>query len=257
MGTFDGMVALVTGGGSGLGAADARRFALEGAKVVIADRREEPGRQVENAIKEAGGEAMFLAADVSKRSDVEEMIDRTVQRFGRLDCAVNNAGIVGPVMTPLADIEEERWDELINTNLRGVWLCMKYEIRAMLPTGKGAIVNMSSIYGLVPSDVGHTPYTVSKHGVIGLTKSAAVDYGAKGIRVNAVAPGYSHSEMVDPYVEQAPDLVAAVLARHSAMNRLGEPDEIAAVVTWLCSDAASFVNGSVLVANGGGTTPLY
>ena len=127
----------------------------------------------------------------------------------------------------------------------------------MLPTGKGAIVNMASIYGLVPSDVGHTPYTVSKHGVIGLTKSAAVDYGARGIRVNAVAPGYSHSEMVDPYVEQAPDLVAAVLARHSAMNRLGEPDEIAAVVTWLCSDAASFVNGSVVVANGGGTTPLY
>ena len=109
----------------------------------------------------------------------------------------------------------------------------------------------------MPSDVGHTPYTVSKHGVIGLTKSAAVDYGASGIRVNAVAPGYSHSEMVDPYVEQAPDLVAAVLARHSAMNRLGEPDEIAAVVTWLCSDAASFVNGSVEVANGGGTTPLY
>ena len=181
---------------------------------------------------------------------------QTVERFGRLDCAFNNAGITRPTLTPVAEIDEKGWDETMAVNLKAVWLCMKYEIPAMLNAGKGAIVNCSSMYG-VAGDVGHAAYCASKSAVIGLTKVAAVDYGQQGIRVNAVSPGFVHSEMVDPYVENAPELMKASTSRHSAMNRLGEASEVAAGVAWLCSDAASFVNGTVLRMDGGETTRLY
>jgi NAD(P)-dependent dehydrogenase (short-subunit alcohol dehydrogenase family) len=248
---------LITGASAGLGAAVAKLAAREGARVALAARRRDKGEAVLAQITAAGGEGIFLEADVTKRADVESMVAKTVARFGRLDCAVNNAGVTGAVRTPLAEISEEDWDTALDTNLKAVWMCMKYEIPAMLAHGRGAIVDLSSIYGLKPSDVGHAPYSASKHGVIGLTRSAAVDYGAQGIRVNAVCPGFSHSEMVDPVAENAPEFMASVLNRHSTMNRLGESDEIAEAIVWLCSDASSFVNGASLAVDGGETTRLY
>jgi NAD(P)-dependent dehydrogenase (short-subunit alcohol dehydrogenase family) len=185
------------------------------------------------------------------------LVDGTLARFGRLDCAVNNSGIAGPVMVPVAEIEEEGWDAVMNINLKGVWMCMKYEIPAMLKSGKGAIVNVSSIYGFKPSDVGHAPYCASKHGVIGLSKTAAIDYAQQGIRVNVISPGFTHSEMVDPVVEALPEVMKSVVGRHSAQNRLGNAEETAEAITWLCSDAASFVNGTVLAVDGGATSRLY
>jgi A-factor type gamma-butyrolactone 1'-reductase (1S-forming) len=257
VGALDGKVALVTGASSGLGEAAATMMAREGAQVVLAARREDKGLAVEHAINEAGGRALFVRTDVTSRSDIVTLVDRTLSTFGRLDCAVNNAGVVGPVNVPVADIEEDEWDELMNVNLRAVWMCMKFEIPAMLAGGSGSIVNVSSIYGYKPSPVGHAPYAASKHAVIGLTKTAAIDYAAQGLRLNVVAPGFSHSEMIDPSIEAMPDVLNDVISRHSAMNRLGEGHETAAAITWLCSDAASFVNGSVLTVDGGDTTRMY
>jgi NAD(P)-dependent dehydrogenase (short-subunit alcohol dehydrogenase family) len=250
-------VILVTGGSSGLGATAALLLAEEGAKVAIAARRRDKGEEVLRQIEVAGGEALFVQADVMRRADIEAMTAQTIERFGRLDGAVNNAGITGPTMTPIADIDEEGWDAALNTNLKGVWLCMKYQIPAMLKQGKGSIVNMSSIYGLRGSDLGAAAYCASKFGVIGLTKTAAIDYADKGIRVNAVCPGFTHSEMVDPYVEDEPELMKAAVSRHSAMNRLGESSEVAEVIAWLLSDTASFVSGAALPVGGGDTTRLY
>lgn len=257
MGSIAGKVVVVTGGSSGLGASAALLLASRGAKVAIAARRRDKGEAVLSQIKAKGGEGLFIQTDVTKRTDIEAMIAQTVRKFGRLDAAVNNAGVTGPTLTPVADIEEAGWDEAINTNLKAVFMCMKFEIPAMLAGGGGSIVNISSIYGIKPSDLGHAAYCASKHAVIGLSKTAAIDYGDKGLRVNAVCPGFTHSEMVDPYVESAPDLMRATIARHSAMNRLGEADEIAETIVWLCSDAASFVNGAALVVGGGDTTRLY
>jgi NAD(P)-dependent dehydrogenase (short-subunit alcohol dehydrogenase family) len=250
-------VALVTGATSGLGEATARQLAGRGAQVVMCGRREEMGLAVERSIKEAGGNATFIRADVTERAEIEALIDRTMGSFGRLDCAVNNAGVLGPALTPIADVEEAQWDEVMNTNLRGLWLCMKFEIPAMLQGGSGSIVNLSSIYGIKGSEVGHGPYSATKHAVIGLTRSAAIDYGGQGLRINAVAPGFSHSEIVDGFMEQAPDLTNALVARHSTQNRVAESAEQAAAITWLCSDSASYVNGAVLVVDGGPTTRLY
>ena len=189
--------------------------------------------------------------------DVEAMVAKTVESFGRLDMAVNAAGVGGPSQTPIADIEEADWDAVLDTNLKAVWRCMKYEIRAMLACGGGgSIVNVSSIYGYKPSDVGHAPYCAAKHGVIGLSKTAAIDYADKGIRVNVVCPGLFHSEMVDPYLDVAPDFISSLTLRHSTMNRLGEAHEIAEAIAWLCSDASSFVNGASLTLDGGDTTRL-
>ncbi len=257
MKTFEGKVVIVTGASAGLGEAAALKFAREGAKVVVAARREAKSQAVIQQIEALGGEGVFIKTDVTKRADIEALVDGTVAKFGKLDCAVNNAGITGPVLVPLAEIEEDGWDELMNTNLKAVWLCMKYEILAMLQQGKGAIVNIASIYGLKPSDVGHAPYCASKFALIGLSKTAAVDYAQQGIRVNVVAPGFTHSEMVGPYVEAAPELVQAAVSRYSAMNRLGHPEETAEAIAWLCSDAARFVNGAVLPVDGGDTSRLY
>ena len=257
MRAFEGKVALVTGGSSGLGAAAALQFAREGAKVVIAARRSEQSASVLRQIESLGSEGHFVRTDVSKAADIEAMVNSALDRFGRLDCAVNNAGVTGPVRTPVADVEEAQWDALMNVNLKGVWLCMKHEIPAILTQGGGAIVNIASIYGYKPSDIGHAPYCVSKFGVIGLSKSAAVDYGQSGVRINAVAPGFTKSEMINPERPGAADIYKALVARYSAMNRLGEAEETANVITWLCSDAAKFVNGAVLAVDGGDTTRLY
>jgi NAD(P)-dependent dehydrogenase (short-subunit alcohol dehydrogenase family) len=257
MNNFEGKVVIVTGASSGLGEAAALRFARGGAKVVVAARREDKGQAVARKIDALGGEGVFIKTDVTRQEEIAALVGDTVARFGRLDCAVNNAGISGPVMTPVAEITEEDWDSLMNTNLKAVWMCMKYEIPAMLEKGGGAIVNVSSIYGFKGSDLGHAPYATSKFGVVALTKSAAIDYGQRGIRVNAVSPGFSHSEMVDPYAEAAPEHLKSVLGRHSGMNRLGHAHEIAEAIFWLCSDAASFVNGAVLPVDGGETARLY
>jgi A-factor type gamma-butyrolactone 1'-reductase (1S-forming) len=248
---FAGKVALVTGGSSGLGAATALKFAECGARVVIAARRVEESAQVVQRISALGGEAHFVPADISSAADCERMVAATLEKFGRLDCAVNNAGIVGPKFTPVADVTEAEWDKVMGVNLRGVWLCMKHEIPAMLKSGGGSIVNVASIYGLKPSDIGHAPYSISKHGVIGLTKSAAADYGQMNLRINAVAPGFTHSEMVDVNRPGAAEVYKKLSERHSGMKRLGEASEVANAIAWLCSSEASFINGAVLPIDGG------
>jgi NAD(P)-dependent dehydrogenase (short-subunit alcohol dehydrogenase family) len=253
---LDGKVILVTGGTSGLGAATARLLAARGARVALTGRRRAQGEAVVAEIGAAGGEALFVEADVTKAADCAAMVARTLERFGRLDGAFNNAGISGRPGTPAARIEEELWNAVIATNLTGVWLSMKHEIPALLAAGGGAIVNNSSIYGLMGSDVGHAAYAAAKFGVIGLTKTAANDYGRRGIRVNAVCPGFCHSEMVDPQVEARPDTFAQVIRRHSAMNRLGEANEVAEAVAWLLSDASSFVSGVALPVQGGDAVPI-
>jgi len=257
MKAFDGKVVIVTGGSSGIGEAAALQFAREGAKVVVAARRKDKSEAVVRQIEALGSEGLFLQTDVTKRGDIEALVRGTLARFGRLDCAINNAGIAGPVMVPVAELEEESWDEVMNVNLKGVWMCMKYEIPAMLKQDKGAIVNVSSIYGFKPSEIGTAHYCTSKFGLIGLSKTAAIDYGQQGIRVNVVSPGFTHSEIVDPYVESNPELMKTLVSRFSAMNRIGESDEVAEVITWLCSDAARFVNGAVVPVDGGDTARLY
>lgn len=257
MGILENKVILITGASSGIGEVTARLAAKEGARVVIAARREEKGLKVAEEINNEGGTAIFVKTDVKKTDDIKNMISRTIKEYGVLDCAVNNAGIGGPILTPVADIDEESWDDVMNVNLRAVWMCMKHEIPEMLKQRKSSIVNISSVYGLKASDVGHAAYTTSKHAIIGLTKTAAVDYATLGIRVNAVAPGYTHSEIIDPVLESAPDLINMVVNRHTASNRLANTDEAAKAILWLCSDDSSFVNGAVIQVDGGGTPKLY
>jgi NAD(P)-dependent dehydrogenase (short-subunit alcohol dehydrogenase family) len=255
--TLEGKVALVTGASSGIGEAAALMIARHGASVVLAARRDDKGRAVQDAIRAAGGEALFVRTDITSRADIEALVEHAIATYGRLDCAVNNAGIVGPLNTPVADVEEDEWDEVMNVNLRAVWMCMKFEIPAMLAAGTGSIVNISSIYGSKPSPIGHAPYAATKHAVIGLTKSAAIDYATLGLRCNVVAPGFTISEMVDPNDEDTSAVLKDIVNRHSAMNRLGNGHETAAAITWLCSDASSFVNGAVLTVDGGDTTRMY
>lgn len=247
-GRLEGKVALVTGAGSGIGRASALAFAREGAKVVVADVDIEGGESTVRMITETDGEAILVKADVSKAQDVQALIDKAVETYGRLDCAFNNAGIVGDIgLTP--ECTEENWDRVVGINLKGVWLCMKYEIPQMLKQGKGAIVNASSIMGLVGSANGAPAYTASKHGVIGLTKAAALEYAQKNIRINAVCPGFVRTPMVDYLTRGSAEAEAGIIAREP-VGRLGSPEEIAEVVVWLCSDAASFVMGHSLAADG-------
>lgn len=257
MSSFEGKVVLITGGTSGLGATAAISLARKGAKVAITGRREEQGRAVLGQIEAAGGEGLFIRADVGVRSDVEAMVARTVERFGRLDGAVNNAGISGKPFTPVADIRDEDWRATIDTNLNAVFTSMKFEIPAMLAGGGGTIVNLASMAGLTGGDIGNGAYVASKWGVIGLTKTAAIDYAGQGIRVNALCPGYCHSEMVDPFVAAEPALFEKIIGRHSAMNRLGESQEVADAIEWLLSSQSSFVNGAAIPIDGGETTRIY
>lgn len=244
-GQLQGRVALVTGGSSGIGRASALAFAREGARVVVSDVAVDGGEETVRLIKAAGGDASFVAADVSKAADAEQLIQRTVEIYGRLDCAHNNAGISRGA--PLHETPEEVWNAVLAVNLTGVWLCMKYEIAQMLGQGGGAIVNTSSTAGLVGRYT--AAYTTSKFGVVGLTKSAAMEYATRGIRINAVCPGWidtpmTHEGMLDP--ERLVRRIA-----EEPIGRIGTAEEVAKAVVWLCSDAASFVLGVALPVDGG------
>lgn len=249
---FQDKVVIVTGASSGIGKVAARAFAREGACVVLAARRQEEGNQIAAEIKAAGGEAVFIQTDVARTQDVIKLVETTVATYGRLDCAFNNAGIAGDVFTPTADHTEENWDTVMNTNLKGVFLCMKHELAQMLKQGGGTIVNNSSVYGLRSSTVGHVPYAVSKHGVVALTKTAAHEYATQGIRINAVCPGWTHSEIVDGALEAYPDL-HTFISGIVPMQRVADSVEIARVVLWLCSDEASYITGQALAPDGGWT----
>ena len=245
---LEGKVALVTGGTSGIGRETAVLFAKAGAKVVVAGRREPEGKETVELIRAAGGDGLFLKADVSKASEVEALIQKTVEKFGRLDAAFNNAGIEG-VWVPLIKQSEEDWDRTIDVNLKGVWLCLKYEILQMLKQGGGgAIVNMASIGGLVGFS-GAAAYSASKHGVMGLTRAAALENARSKIRINAVCPGAVETALADR-VFGAPSVHKYVVSIHP-IGRFGKPAEIAEAVVWMCSDRASFMTGQSLVLDGG------
>ena len=246
---FDSKVVLVTGGNSGIGQATALAFAKEGAKVMMAARRVAEGKETVAMIKETGGEANFVQTDVTKATEVEALIAACVTNYGGLDYAVNNAGIEGTPFTPAAEYEEKIWDKVIDINLKGVWLCMKYEIPEMLKLGQGAIVNISSVAGLKGGRMG-VAYHASKHGVIGLTKTAALEYAAQGVRINAVCPGVVETAMADRTFFYDKDITARIVAMHP-MGRFGRPEEVASTVLWLCSETASFITGHTHAVDGG------
>jgi len=247
-GLVNGKIALVTGAGSGIGRATALVFAREGAKVVVADVVVDGGEETVRQIKAAGGEALFVKADMAKAAEVEAMVQKAVATYGRLDCAHNNAGIEGATGRT-ADYREEDWDRVISINLTGVWFCMKYEIAQMLKQGGGAIVNTASDAGLL--GVPQMPaYVASKHGVVGLTKTAALEYAKSGIRVNAVCPGVIKTPMVERITGQRAGR-AERMAAVEPVGRMGKPEEIAEAVVWLCSEAASFVTGLPMPVDGG------
>lgn len=247
-GTLEGKIALVTGAGSGIGRAAALAFARAGATVVVADVVADGGKETVRLIEQAGGECLFVEGDVSNAADVQTIVQTAVDRYGRLDCAFNNAGIEG-AQAPTAECTEDNWDRVIKINLKGAWLCMKYEIPVMLAQGGGAIVNAASVAGLVGFP--NIPaYNASKGGVIQLTKTAALEYATAGIRVNAVCPGVIRTPMVDRFVGGSPEAEAQFVAMEP-VGRMGRPEEIAAAAVWLCSDAASFVTGHAMVVDGG------
>jgi NAD(P)-dependent dehydrogenase (short-subunit alcohol dehydrogenase family) len=246
--SLKGKVALVTGGSSGIGKATARTFAREGAKVVIADIAVEGGKETVSLIEKAGGQAIFVKTDVRKTADVQSVVKKTVQTYGRLDCAFNNAGIVGDGADFIKATEED-WDDVINTNLKGVWLCMKYEIIYMAEHGGGAIVNTSSIGG-IGGFVRNLAYGAAKHGVIALTKGAMLEYAHLGIRVNAICPATTRTPMVENLYKDDPKIEASMIAR-IPVGRMGTPEDMAEAVVWLCSDAAQFIAGHALFVDGG------
>ncbi len=248
MGQLDGKVALITGAGSGIGRASALAFAREGAKVAVADIVVEGGEETVRMVKEAGGEAFFIKVDVSNAADVEAMVNAVVDTYGRIDCAYNNAGIEGRLAST-DEYPEDVFDKVIDINLTGVWLCMKYELPHMLKQGSGAIVNTASGAGLI-GVAGMSAYVASKHGVVGLTKTAALEYAKSGIRVNAVCPGLIQTPMVERITADQPQLGEALVAAEP-VGRTGKPEEIAESVVWLSSDAASFVTGHAMSVDGG------
>ncbi|HET6990549.1 MAG TPA: SDR family oxidoreductase [Bacteroidia bacterium] len=243
---FKNKVAIVTGAASGIGRATALAFAKKGAKVVIADWTD--GNVTLKLIKDAGGEALVVKCDVSKSADVKMLIEKTVSTYGQIDFAVNNAGITG-ISAPTHECTEENWDKTIDVNLKGVWLCMKYEIAQMLKQGKGAIVNTASVAGFV-AFVNIPAYVASKHGILGLTKNAAMEYARLGIRVNAVCPGVINTPMVHSGGDENKE-AEKIYANLEPIGRIGEPEEIANAILWLCSDEASFVTGHSMVVDGG------
>ncbi len=245
---FENKVSLVTGGAAGIGKAIALSFAKEGAKVVVSDVNVEKGEETVRLIKETGSEAIFIKADVSKSSDVENLILKTVDTYGSLDFAVNNAGVEGN-QAPTSESTEENWDFIINVNLKGTWLCMRSEISQMLKQQRGVIVNISSIAGVVGFQ-GLTAYSASKGGVNQLTKAAALEYAQSGIRINSICPGVVRTEMVDRIISKNTDMEEALIAG-TPLGRIGKPEEIASAVIWLCSDDASFVIGHPMVIDGG------
>ncbi|MBD2068252.1 SDR family oxidoreductase [Leptolyngbya sp. FACHB-671] len=257
-GNFTGKVAFVTGAANGIGRATALAFAREGANVVVADISEQGNQETVRMIEELGGragasllpKAIAVKCDVTQAEDVKTALDKAIETFGRLDFAFNNAG-VEQKSAATAEIEAEEWDRIVNINLRGVFLCLKHEIPLMLKQGGGAIVNTSSGAGVIGIK-GGAAYTAAKHGVIGLTKSAALDYASQNIRVNAVAPGYIDTPMMDRFTGGTPKGREQVISEEP-VGRMGKPEEIAAAVLWLCSDAAAFIVGHAMVIDGGQT----
>lgn len=248
MGYLAGKVGLVTGAGSGIGRAAALSFFQQGAKVLVSDIDDKGGAETVELIKQAGGEAVYQHCDVSKAAQVEALVAKAVESFGKLDCAFNNAGLAGE-FARLADSTEENFDLNYRVNLKGVFLCMKYEILQMLKQGGGAIVSTASIAGLVGSKQ-VSAYCAMKHGVNGLTKSAALEYATKNIRVNSVCPGMINTPLLNAQLEGQPAMRAAMMA-YEPIGRFGEPREIGDTVAWLCSDQASFVTGHTMTVDGG------
>jgi NAD(P)-dependent dehydrogenase (short-subunit alcohol dehydrogenase family) len=241
-----GKVAVITGASSGIGRAAALAMAAEGARVALGARRLAEGEETAHLVREAGGEAVFVETDVRHSDQVQRLIQTAVDRWGRLDCAFNNAGVEGDMFVPTADYSESTWDRVIAINLTGVFLSMKYEIRQMLQHGGGAIVNMSSVAGLVGGPVG-IAYYASKHGVVGMTRAAAIEYGKLGIRVNAVCPAVIETDMAHRGFDQMWERLAGM----HPIGRIGKAGEVADAVVWLCSDRASFVTGHALPVDGG------
>jgi NAD(P)-dependent dehydrogenase (short-subunit alcohol dehydrogenase family) len=249
-GSFAGKVAFVTGAANGIGRAAALAFAHEGASVIAADVSEQGNQDTARMIEEAGGRALAVRCDVSRAGDVKAALDRAVETFGRLDFAFNNAGVEQPI-TATADLAEEEWDRIVGINLRGVFLCMRHEIPLMLKQGGGVIVNTSSGAG-VKGFAGQGAYCAAKHGVVGLTRAAALDYAKANIRVNAVCPGIIETPMMDRFSGGTPEGRERVIAQEP-FGRMGKPEEIASAVLWLCSDAAAFMVGHAMVMDGGQT----
>lgn len=243
-----GGVALVTGASSGIGKATAKAFAQAGAKVMLADVSVESGELLATEIRGMGGTAFFVRCDVSQDREVKNLLDRTIEKFGTIDFAFNNAGIEG-VPAPTEECTEENWDRTLAVNLKGVWLCMKHELEIMKHRSKGVIINNSSVAGLV-GFAGIPAYTASKHGVLGLTKAAALEYAKAGIRINAVCPGVIDTPMIERFSGYDPNQRAQLTAGEP-IGRLGRPEEIANAVLWLCADEASFVTGAALPVDGG------
>jgi NAD(P)-dependent dehydrogenase (short-subunit alcohol dehydrogenase family) len=249
---LEGKVVLVTGGGSGIGRASAVALADAGAKVVISGRREKEGLETIGLIKKNGGEAKFVQADISKEADVQRLVKQTVDSYGRLDAAFNNAGIEGEIGKPTHEQSLENYRAVMDTNVLGVLLAMKYEIAEMLKNGGGTIVNNASVGGLIGFPTASV-YVASKHAVLGLTKTAALEYGKQGIRVNAVSPGPIETPMLERFAGGATSEAKTQMTNAQPIGRLGRPEEIAEAVVWLASDKSSFVTGQSLTADGGWT----
>lgn len=249
--SFTGKVAFVTGAGGGIGRAAALAFAREGVSVVVADVSEKENKETARLIEELGGRALAVRCDVTRIEEVKAALDKTAEAFGRLDFAFNNAGIEPKKPAPTADYDLDEWERIIAIDLRGVFLCMKYEIPLMLKNGGGAIVNTSSGAGVIGIK-GSPAYTAAKHAVIGLTRAAALDYAAQNIRVNAVCPGYIETPMMERFTGGTAEGRAKVISEEP-IGRMGRPEEIANAVVWLCSEAAGFVVGSAMVIDGGQT----
>jgi NAD(P)-dependent dehydrogenase (short-subunit alcohol dehydrogenase family) len=241
-------IALITGGSSGIGRAAAQLFSREGAKVVIADINAEGGEETVRSITDAGGEAHFVKTDVSKSAEVEALIKKIIEIYSRLDCAYNNAGILGDI-TSLVDYAEETWNRVLETNLKGTWLCMKYEIQKMLEQGSGSIVNATATTGLYVGGKYRSAYSASKAGIVSLSKVAALEYAEYGLRINAICPS-ARTPMMEQFFELNPEAEADFTAQ-MPMGRIFAPEEIVEGALWLCSDASSFVTGHVLAAEGG------
>jgi len=250
-GGFAGKVAFVTGAASGIGRAAALAFAREGASVVVADVSEPGSQETVRLVEGLGGRAFAVRCDVTRAEDVKAAVAMTVEAFGRLDFAFNNAGIEPRTPAPTADYDEAEWDRIIDINLRGVFLCMKHEIPLILRQGGGAIVNTSWGAGVIGIK-GSPAYTAAKHGVIGLTRAAALDYAAQNLRINAVCPGYIDTPMMGRFTGGTPEGRAKVIGQEP-VGRMGTPEEIAAAVVWLCSDSAAFMVGHAMVMDGGQT----